>query len=64
MLAQTRAGRELDGAELERQLGARGLMSRILRPISARVSESWHMYPVGMLLGELYPDGESLIVDS
>src|SRR5438067_8387265 len=51
MLAQTRAGRELDGAELERQLGARGLMSRILRPVSARVSESWHMYPVGMLFG-------------
>lgn len=51
MLAQTRAGRELDSAELERQLGARGLMSRILRPVSARVSKSWHMYPVGMLFG-------------
>ena len=51
MLAQTHAGHELDSAELERRLGARGLMSRILRPVSARVSESWHMYPVGMLFG-------------
>src|SRR6202023_3730086 len=28
-----------------------GLMNRSLGPISARVSTSWHMYPVGMLFG-------------
>ena len=26
-------------------------MNRILGPLSARVSESWHMYPVGILFG-------------
>jgi nickel/cobalt transporter (NiCoT) family protein len=48
---RVRAGLELDQAELERLLSSRGLMNRILGPISARVSASWHMYPVGMLFG-------------
>jgi nickel/cobalt transporter (NiCoT) family protein len=51
VFAQVRVGRVLDHAELERLLCSRGLMSRILGPISARVSESWHMYPVGILFG-------------
>ena len=48
---QVRAGRGLDQAELERLLSSRGLMNRVLGPIAARVSASWHMYPVGMLFG-------------
>src|SRR5205085_4066221 len=49
--ARVRAGRELDHAELERLLGSRGFINRILGPVSARVSASWHMYPLGMLFG-------------
>src|SRR6266566_2699050 len=51
IFAQMRAGRVFDHAELERLLCSRGLMNRILGPLSARVSESWHMYPVGILFG-------------
>jgi high-affinity nickel-transport protein len=49
--ARLRAGREPDQDELERLLGSRGLINRVLGRVSARVSESWHMYPVGMLFG-------------
>jgi high-affinity nickel-transport protein len=48
---RVRAGDGLDHAELERLLSSRGLMNRVLGPISARVTASWHMYPVGMLFG-------------
>ena len=51
IFAQMRAGRALDQSELERLLCSRGLMNRILGPLSARVTESWHMYPVGVLFG-------------
>jgi high-affinity nickel-transport protein len=46
-----RAGRELDQSELERLLGSRGVLNRVLGPVAARVSESWHMYLVGLLFG-------------
>jgi high-affinity nickel-transport protein len=49
--ARMRAGREVDQAELEGLLGSRGLINRILGPVAARVRESWHMYPLGMLFG-------------
>jgi nickel/cobalt transporter (NiCoT) family protein len=51
IFVQMRAGRVFDHAELERLLSSRGLINRILGPLSARVSESWHMYPVGILFG-------------
>ena len=51
IFAQVRGGRALDQSELERLLCSRGLMNRILGPLSARVTKSWHMYPVGILFG-------------
>jgi high-affinity nickel-transport protein len=40
-----------DEAELEEQLGRRGLMNRILGGATKAVSKPWHMYPVGLLFG-------------
>ncbi|EWT00600.1 nickel transporter [Intrasporangium oryzae NRRL B-24470] len=45
-----RAGR-LDEEELERQLGRRGLLTRVLGRVTRAVSRPWHMYPVGLLFG-------------
>jgi nickel/cobalt transporter (NiCoT) family protein len=45
-------GGSLDEAALEARLLDRGLMSRgLLRRLGARVRESWHMYPLGVLFG-------------
>ncbi len=40
-----------DEAELERQLNSRGLMMRVLGPLSRRVDTAWKMYPIGILFG-------------
>ena len=40
-----------DEAGLERQLNSRGLMMRILGPLSRRVDAPWKMYPIGFLFG-------------
>ena len=40
-----------DEAELERQLDSRGLLMRVLGPLSRKVDASWKMYPVGFLFG-------------
>jgi high-affinity nickel-transport protein len=48
---RVRADPELDQAALERLLASRGLMNRVLGPVSRRVSKSWHMYPIGILFG-------------
>ena len=40
-----------DETELERQLDARGLMSRVLGRFTKAITKSWHMYPVGLLFG-------------
>jgi len=40
-----------DEAELEEHLDKRGLINRILRPVTRAVSRAWHMYPVGLLFG-------------
>jgi nickel/cobalt transporter (NiCoT) family protein len=37
--------------ELEEQLARRGLMNRLLRPLSSRVDTPWKMYPIGLLFG-------------
>jgi nickel/cobalt transporter (NiCoT) family protein len=43
---------DLDERQLEARLADRGLMSRgILRRVAGRISESWHMYPLGVLFG-------------
>jgi high-affinity nickel-transport protein len=42
---------QLDEAELERQLQARGLMSRVYGRAARSVRASWQMYPVGLLFG-------------
>jgi nickel/cobalt transporter (NiCoT) family protein len=42
----------LDEARLEARLLDRGLMSRgLLRRLGARITSSWHMYPLGILFG-------------
>jgi nickel/cobalt transporter (NiCoT) family protein len=41
----------LDEAALEEQLDKRGLLNRILGPVTRAVSKPWHMYPVGVLFG-------------
>ena len=40
-----------DEAQLEEHLDKRGLINRILRPITRAVTKAWHMYPVGLLFG-------------
>ncbi len=40
-----------DEAALDRQLQSRGLLNRILRPVTRAVRKPWHMYPVGLLFG-------------
>jgi high-affinity nickel-transport protein len=45
-----RAG-EYDEAELEQHLHNRGFLARLLGRVTRRVSEPWHLYPVGLLMG-------------
>jgi len=40
-----------DEAELEAQLGNRGLVTRFLKGATRGVTKPWHMYPVGLLFG-------------
>jgi high-affinity nickel-transport protein len=42
---------ELDEAELERELGSRGLMNRVFGRATRAVRKPWHMYPLGCLFG-------------
>jgi nickel/cobalt transporter (NiCoT) family protein len=42
---------ELDEAELERQLGSRGLMNRVFGRATRAIRKPWHMYPLGCLFG-------------
>jgi high-affinity nickel-transport protein len=44
-------GGDFNESELERHLDERGLINRILRPMTKMVSKSWHMYPIGLLFG-------------
>lgn len=38
-------------ADLDLLLNSRGLLARLFRPLFRLVSESWHMYPLGLLFG-------------
>ena len=40
-----------DEAELEQHLHNRGFLARLLGRVTRRVSEPWHLYPVGLLMG-------------
>jgi nickel/cobalt transporter (NiCoT) family protein len=40
-----------DEDELEAQLNNRGLLNRVLGRFTKSITESWHMYPVGLLFG-------------
>jgi high-affinity nickel-transport protein len=42
---------EFDEEELERQLHNRGFLARLLGRLLRRVTEPWHIYPVGLLMG-------------
>lgn len=41
----------LDEVELERQLNNRGFLARLLGGAIKRVTQPWHVYPVGLLMG-------------
>ena len=49
--ARVRAGTRPDELELERLLGRRGLIVRLVSPLSRHVAHSWHAYPLGLLFG-------------
>ncbi|MFE3957636.1 HoxN/HupN/NixA family nickel/cobalt transporter [Nocardia sp. NPDC059091] len=40
-----------DQAELEQQLAQRGLVNRLLGPVTRSVTKPWQMYPIGLLFG-------------
>jgi high-affinity nickel-transport protein len=42
---------EYDEAELEHHLHNRGFLARLLGRVTRRVSQPWHLYPVGLLMG-------------
>jgi nickel/cobalt transporter (NiCoT) family protein len=49
---QVRKGAQrIDHDALDELLNKRGLLSRMLRPVLALASKSWHMYPIGFLFG-------------
>lgn len=50
VLRGMRDGR-FDEQQLEEQLSTRGLLSRVLGPVTRWVDEPWKMYPVGVLFG-------------
>ncbi len=45
------AGEGYDEERVNAQLTERGPLARILRPLMKLVSQSWHMYPIGVLFG-------------
>jgi len=50
VFSQMRAG-VYDEAALEEQLGNRGFLNRFLGRFTKSITESWHMYPLGILFG-------------
>lgn len=46
-----RAGAACSDADLNTLLSGRGLLARLLRPLLRLVTQSWHMYPLGLLFG-------------
>lgn len=42
---------QYENDQLEQLLEARGLFSRIFRPLQRLISHSWHVYPLGFLFG-------------
>jgi high-affinity nickel-transport protein len=42
---------QFNDADLEHHLASRGLLNRLLRPVTRAVRRPWHMYPVGFLFG-------------
>ena len=50
VFGEMRRGR-YDEAQLEAQLGSRGLMNRVFGRFTRAITASWQMYPLGMLFG-------------
>lgn len=48
---RNRLGETVDDAEIDHFLSHRGIMARILGPVSRRVNAPWKMYVVGILFG-------------
>jgi high-affinity nickel-transport protein len=42
---------QFNDADLEHHLASRGLLNRLLRPVTRAVQRPWHMYAVGLLFG-------------
>jgi nickel/cobalt transporter (NiCoT) family protein len=42
---------DFDETELERHLENRGVLARLFARLMRRVSKSWHLYPIGLLMG-------------
>jgi high-affinity nickel-transport protein len=51
LFAASRHGKPPAEAELQRLLGKRGLLGRLLRGLFGLITRSWQMYPVGFLFG-------------
>jgi high-affinity nickel-transport protein len=48
---RVRSGAAFCSEDLDTLLNQRGLAARILRPLFALVTKSWHMFPLGLLFG-------------
>jgi high-affinity nickel-transport protein len=48
---RTRHGQVLDEKDIDAGMTRHGLVTRILRPLLALVSQSWRIYPIGLLFG-------------
>ncbi|MGA8198158.1 MAG: HoxN/HupN/NixA family nickel/cobalt transporter [Acetobacteraceae bacterium] len=48
---EVRSGRDLDDDALNQLLAGRGLLSRLFGPLFRAISQTWHMYPLGLLFG-------------
>jgi len=44
-------GERIIDEDLDALLAGRGLLARVFRPVFRIVSQSWHMYPIGLLFG-------------
>ena len=49
--ADARRGKPCVEEDMNRLLAGRGFLSRMLRPLFRLITQSWHMYPLGLLFG-------------
>jgi nickel/cobalt transporter (NiCoT) family protein len=49
--SRARRGEKIIDEDIDALLAGRGLLARIFRPAFRLISQSWHMYPIGLLFG-------------